>query len=108
MLKQRLLVMGMSTAFLALSVPVLAQDQVTHFTSSDGTQVTLTSGQPPADHSGPVPPFAQLDTNHDGWISRGEAAAYPPLLNDYDYIAHRANRISRAQFERWNRTQNPR
>ncbi|MEO8804121.1 MAG: hypothetical protein ABI304_01930 [Rudaea sp.] len=104
--KPTLLIIATSTAFLAFAGLAQAQDQVTHFTSSDGTQVTLTSGQPPADNVGPAPPFAQLDTNHDGWISRDEAAAYLPLLNDYDYIAHHANRISKSQFEHWNRTEN--
>ena len=82
-----------------------AQDQTVQFTQADGTHVTLTSGQPAPDHYGPPPAFATLDANHDGSVSREEAQAYPPLLNDFDYLAHHANRISKAQYERWVNTQ---
>jgi hypothetical protein len=94
-------------AGLISTVAARAQDQVTHFTAADGTRVTLTSGQPPAQQSGPAPAFASLDANHDGAISREEANAYPPLLNDFDYLAHHADRISLAQYTRWLKTQNP-
>jgi hypothetical protein len=83
-----------------------AQDRATPITTNDGTQGTLTSGQPAPDHYGPAPSFTQLDINHDGFVSRDEAGAYPPLLNDFDFIAHHANRISKRQFDYWNRTQN--
>jgi hypothetical protein len=83
-----------------------AQDSATHFTTNDGTQGTLTSGQPAADHYGPAPPFSQLDIDHDGFVSRDEAGAYLPLLNDFDFVARHANRISKRQFEYWNRKQN--
>ncbi|MGH8040563.1 MAG: hypothetical protein ACREPN_00785 [Rudaea sp.] len=78
-----------------------AQDQVTHFTAADGTHVTLTSGQPPQSHYGPPPAFATLDVDHNGAISREEAQAYPPLLNDFDYLAHHANHIAKSQYQRW-------
>jgi hypothetical protein len=93
-------------AGLGLAAGAWAQDQVTHFTAPDGTHVTLRVGQPPPDHYGPAPDFAKLDVNRDGYISREEAEAYPPLANDFDYIAHHAARISKAQYERWNQTQN--
>lgn len=83
-----------------------AQDSVTHFVAPDGTRVTLRTSQPPPDHYGPAPDFARLDVDHDGFISRTEAEAYPPLANDFDYIAHHAQRITKAQYERWNATQN--
>ena len=82
-----------------------AQDQTTNFTTGDGTRVTLTSGQPAPDRSGPPPAFAQLDANRDGSISRDEAEAYTPLANDFDYLAHHADRISRAKYEHWVQTQ---
>ncbi len=85
----------------AFSAGALAQDQVTHFSASNNSQVTLTSGQPGPDHYGPPPPFAQLDTNHDGSISREEAKAYIPLFNDFDHLAHHANQISKRQFDNW-------
>ncbi len=103
---KRLPILIGSAVLLAIAASAQAQDSSTHFTASDGTQVTVTSHQPPADHYGPAPTFAQLDTDHSGFITREEAKAYPPLLNDFDYIAHHANRISKAQFERWNQTQN--
>ncbi len=102
----RLPVLIASALLLAAAAGAQAQDSTTHFTAADGTQVTVTSGQPPADHYGPAPAFAQLDANHDGYISREEAQAYPPLLNDFDFIAHHADRISKSQFEHWNQTQN--
>lgn len=85
----------------ALACSAHAQDKVTHFTSADGTQVTLTSGQPSAGNYGPAPEFATLDTNHDGRISRDEADAYPPLINNFDYIAPHAQSISKARYQRW-------
>jgi hypothetical protein len=83
-----------------------AQGSATRFTTNDGTQGTLTSGQPAPDHYGPAPPFGQLDIDRDGFISRDEAGAYLPLLNDFDFVARHVNRISQRQFEYWNRTQN--
>ena len=97
-------------AFLFAAVALLAsaatsaqtdRDRVTQFTSGDGTQVTVVSGQPPARSYGPKPPFAQLDTDHDGSISRNEAAAFPPLLNDFDNLAHHVATIGRSRYERW-------
>ncbi|HZP65044.1 MAG TPA: EF-hand domain-containing protein [Rudaea sp.] len=83
----------------------LAQDQVTRFTARDGTQVTLHSGQPSSRNYGPAPAFDQLDTNHDGSISRDEAAAFVPLLNDFDFMAHHRDRISKGQYLNWTKTQ---
>lgn len=83
-----------------------AQDKVTHFTANDGTKVLLTTGQPAPDHYGPALDFGQLDANHDGYISRDEAEAYLPLFNDFDFPAQHANRISKQQYEFWQRVQN--
>jgi hypothetical protein len=102
----RLLLVAVSAGLLSVATGGRAQDSVTHFTASDGTKVTLTSGQPAPDRNGPAPNFGQLDTNHDGFISREEAKAYLPLFNDFDFLAHHANRISKQQYEFWNRTQN--
>ena len=69
--------------------------------------VIVNSGQPAPMNYGPAPSFEQLDVNHDGRISRDEAEAYIPLFNDFDFLAHHANSISRSgQFERWNASQN--
>ena len=78
-----------------------AQDRVSTYTAADGTQVTVTSGQPAPRSYGPRPPFEQLDTNHDGGISREEASAYMPLYNDFDNLAHHVPGISRRAYARW-------
>lgn len=96
----------LAAATLLASAGAYAQDQTVHFTQPDGTRVTLTAGQPAPDHYGPPPAFATLDTNHNSSISREEAQAYPPLLNDFDYIAHHASSIGKAQYERWVKSQN--
>jgi hypothetical protein len=94
-----------AAAALLAGAGAYAQDQTVQFTQADGTRVTLTSGQPAPDHYGPPPAFATLDTNHTGRITREQAQAYPPLLNDFDYIAHHADSITKAQYERWANTQ---
>lgn len=57
--------------------------------------------QPCSLDDGPPPDFCMLDTNRDGRISRSEAAAFSPLLNDYDHLAHHGHQITRAAYERW-------
>ena len=96
----------LATSALLASAGAFAQDQTVQFTQADGTRVTLISGQPAPDHYGPPPAFAILDANHNGSVDRDEAQAYPPLLNDFDYLAHHANRISVAQYQRWVKSQN--
>lgn len=101
----RMFVLLAASSLLA-SAGAYAQDQTVQFTQADGTRVTLTSGQPAPDHYGPPPAFATLDTGHTGRITREQAQAYPPLVNDFDYIAHHANSITKAQYERWVKSQN--
>ena len=91
-------------SLLAISVAATAQgtqDKVSSYTASDGTQVTVTSGQPAPRSYGPKPPFEQLDTNHDGGITREESSAYLPLYNDFDNLAHHVDKISKRMYERW-------
>lgn len=107
-MKPNLLALIVSTGLLAVAVGTQAQDSSTQITASDGTKVTVTSGQPAPKHYGPAPAFEQLDTNHDGFVSREEAEAYIPLYNDYDHLleSNHTKRVSKNQFERWNTTQN--
>lgn len=90
----------------ALLVAATASAQVQTTRTTDTNTVTVHSGQPTPVNYGPAPPFEQLDTNHDGRISREEANAYIPLFNDFDYLAHGAGSISHRQFDNWNATQN--
>ncbi|HEY2395780.1 MAG TPA: EF-hand domain-containing protein [Rudaea sp.] len=90
---------------LAFAAGSQAQDKLTNLTAANGAKVTVASGPPKEDHYGPAPAFAKLDTNHDGYVSRSEAAAFPPLLNDFDYAAHHASRISKPHFQAWIKTQ---
>jgi hypothetical protein len=79
-----------------------AQSEAVHrYVDAQGNEVTVHSGQPAPDNYGPRPTFAALDRNHDGFISREEAEAYPPLASDFDYLTH-GERISAAQYARWN------
>ena len=89
-----------------LLVAATASAQVQTTRTSDTSTVIVRSSQPAPVNYGPAPAFAQLDTNHDGRISREEANAYIPLFNDFDYLAHGANTISHKQFDNWNATQN--
>jgi hypothetical protein len=98
-----------STGLFAVAAGSQAQDSASHFTANDGTQVTVTSGQPAPDAPSPAPAFEQLDTNHDGVISRDEAQAYLPLFNDYDNLLtmnHHPKAISKRQYDDWNRREN--
>jgi hypothetical protein len=94
-----------TTAFLVLiglcSAASAQTDTVHRYVDAHGQEVTVTSGQPAPQNYGPKPAFAELDRNHDGFISREEAEAYPPLASDFDYLTH-GERISAAQYARWN------
>jgi hypothetical protein len=65
-------------------------------------QVTVNSGQPQPREFGPPPPFADIDRGNRGYVDGEEAAAYPPLANDFIHAdANRDGRVSRAEYERW-------
>ncbi|MEP6482862.1 MAG: hypothetical protein ABJB01_00330 [Rudaea sp.] len=93
-------------SLLAFAVSAHAQDSMSQHTDRNGNTTTIRSGQPAPVNYGPAPSFEQLDADRSGTVSRDEASAYPPLLNDFDFIAHHVNTISRKQYERWNASQN--
>lgn len=73
---------------------------------SHGGTLTVNAGMPAeVKNYGPPPPFATLDTNHDGRISESEAQAYPPLDSDFLYVSGQGKTISRAQYEKWAQSQ---
>ena len=64
-------------------------------------QVTVASVPPPAPTIGPAPPFSQL-SGGGKWITEDQAAAYPPLANDFIHAdTNRDGKISKAEYERW-------
>jgi hypothetical protein len=67
--------------------------------------VTVRSVPPAAPHIAPPPAFKQLAGNS-RWITPAQAAAYPPLANDFLHASHGAPRVSKAQYESWVKTLN--
>ena len=104
-MKVNSLLVPLALGLCAFASAASAQDRTTTQTDRNGNTVIVRSGQPAAVNYGPAPSYEQLDPDHDGIITREEAATYPPLLNDFDYIAHHANTITRKQYERWVSTQ---
>jgi len=85
----------------ALCQVAAAQDKVSEYTTNEGTQVTVVSGQPAPRTYGPKPAFEQLDANRDGIITREEAQAYMPLFNDYDNLVHHVAGVTPKMYARW-------
>jgi len=69
------------------------------YNTSQG-QVTINSTTPPAPSTASPPSFEQL-AGKKKYISKDDANAYPPLANDFLYVSHNGNRITKAQYERW-------
>jgi hypothetical protein len=79
-------------------------DQVDRYTTQDGTQVELHSGQLPRQPDGPAPAFAALDGNGDGSLDENEATGYRLLADDFDHAdGNRDHRISSAEYASWTR-----
>ena len=97
----RTLIASSLILFFALNTGAQAQVTTVQRTEdSQGNQVVVRSGQPAPHHYGARPSFAQLDRNHDGFITRDEAEAFTPLLNDFDNVTH-GDRISPRQYAGW-------
>lgn len=68
--------------------------------------LTVDSSQPELPQYGPPPSFASLNRNDTGYITSNEAVAYPPLANDFIHAdANRDGRVSKAEYQRWARSQ---
>jgi hypothetical protein len=78
--------------------PTTGTDSTT-FNGSQG-QVTVHSsmGHPPSAAS--PPSFEQL-SGGSKFITEDQASAYPPLANDFSYVAGHSNRITKSQYEHW-------
>lgn len=94
-----------SIAFLAAAMLAAAaahaQDTVRHYTDAQGREFIVRTGMPAPEHYGAKPGFAELDRDRNGSISREEAKAFPPLANDFDFLAHGGAGISARQFAQW-------
>jgi hypothetical protein len=89
---------------LALAGSPIAFAQDTHTTTYQTAQgpLEVNWGQPAARQFGPPPSFAELASSGDGYISSAEAAAYPPLANDFIHAdGNRDGRVSSAEYTRW-------
>lgn len=104
-MKVNSLLVPLALGLVVVATSASAQDRTMTQTDRAGNTTTIRSGQPAPVNYGPAPSYEQLDPDHDGIITRDEAATYPPLLNDFDFIAHHANTITRKQYERWVATQ---
>jgi hypothetical protein len=104
-MKVNSLLVSLTLGLFVIASSASAQDRTNTQTDRAGNTMTIRSGQPAPVNYGPAPSYEQLDPDHDGIITREEAATYPPLLNDFDFIAHHANTITRKQYERWVATQ---
>ena len=64
-------------------------------------QVTVKSVPAPAPSIPPAPSFKQLAGGGKA-ITQAQAAAYPPLANDFGYAdRNKDGKISKAEYERW-------
>jgi hypothetical protein len=83
-----------------------ATESSVSFKAQNGTSVTINSGMPAhVKQYGPPPSFKSLDTNHNGRISQSEAKAYPPLDSGFLFVSGGRKTISRAQYEKWAKSQ---
>lgn len=101
-----------TTSALLFTGSLLAQDTAPMATNggNDASRATYQTSQgqlvvrstaAPAPVIGPAPSFEQLSGGGKA-ISEEQAAAYPPLANDFLHAdANRNGKISKAEYERW-------
>ncbi len=82
----------------AAPAPQPGQDS-TKFNSAQG-QVTVNSSMPAIKDAGPPPDFATL-ANGKAYITEDDAAAYPPLANDFLHASGGNKHLSKAAYARW-------
>lgn len=94
-----------SIAFLAsilfAATPSARAQDARQYADAQGREIIVRTGMPAPDHYGAKPAFAELDRDRDGTISREEAEAFPPLFNDFDFVAGNSSRISPRQYAAW-------
>ncbi|MEP6940588.1 MAG: EF-hand domain-containing protein [Rudaea sp.] len=98
---QRIIFAASLSALFALCASAQAQVTTEQRTvDAQGNESVVRSGQPAPNNYGARPAFEQIDRNHDGFVTRDEAKAFPPLLNDFDKLTH-GDRISAGQYAAW-------
>lgn len=79
--------------------PSPSNDSATYNTAQGQVTINSTMGQAPSTAS--PPSFEQLSGGKK-YITKDQANAYPPLANDFLYVAGaNGQRISKAQYEHW-------
>lgn len=82
------------------STPTMGSAQGSAQFNTPQGQVTINSVVPPV-VAGPAPSFEQL-SGGSRYITEDQAAAYPLLANDFNYVDKgHTGHISKAQYERW-------
>lgn len=82
------------------SMPPATSNGTAHYATPQG-KLTVHSEQGPATPVTPPPSFEQL-SNGGKSISEEQAAAYPPLANDFEFAdRNRDKHISKSEYERW-------
>jgi len=82
------------------SMPPPSSNGTAHYATPQG-KLTVHSVQGPATPVTPPPSFEQL-SNGGKSISEEQAAAYPPLANDFEFAdRNRDKHISKSEYQRW-------
>ena len=115
MKSRKLLLSTLAAGTLLFASTLIAQDMPTPASSAPAAagsadaqtlqtaqgQVTVKSVPAPAPSIPPAPSFKQLAGGGKA-ITQAQAAAYPPLANDFGYAdRNKDGKISKAEYERW-------
>lgn len=97
------LLSALAAATLALAGAAMAQTSTVETAPAPQAPppiVTVRSVPPAAPKIAPPPAFRQL-AGDSRWITPEQAAAYPPLANDFLNASRGAERLNQAQYEAW-------